>query len=99
MEFKFNFSYLKAHLLQKEMKITIPEIVRVFEGDLYTTVWDAPSKYLKHGIYYYLIGFSPQKRFLQIMLNCEGEEIHFLDVKVADLEEITHDFFYKRRLW
>lgn len=41
MEFKFNFSYLKAHLLQKEMKITIPEIVRVFEGDLYTTVWDA----------------------------------------------------------
>ena len=46
-------------------------------------------------IYYYLIGFSDKKRFLQLLIGCDGETIFFLQVKVANLLEIIEDFFRK----
>ena len=94
MEFKLNFSFLSAIKLQRE-KITHREITDVFYGDKNQTAWDSLPQYSQFDIYYYIIGFSFQKRFLQVVLSSDGDEIYFMDVKVADLEEITHDFFKK----
>ncbi len=92
MDYRLNFSYLNAYLLQQD-KISMQEITAVFNGEVNETIWDSLPQYSQFGVYYYLIGFSSKKRFLQIVLNCDGDEIYFLDIKVADLKEIREDFF------
>ena len=92
MKYKLNFSFLSLALLQEE-RIVYKEITDVFSADTKYTVWDGLSKYPQYGAYYYIIGFSIRKRFLQIVLSCDGDEVYFLDVKVADLAEIIEDFF------
>jgi hypothetical protein len=92
MDYKLNFSHLSAYLLQQD-KISVQEITVVFNGETSETIWDSLPQYSQFGVYYYLIGFSSKKRFLQMVLSCDGDEIYFLDIKVADLKEIREDFF------
>lgn len=95
MEFKLDFSFLSAIELQKE-KISQYEITEVFNGDSKHTIWEAVPKYSDQGIiYYYLIGFSSKKHFLQLLIGCDGNTVYFFQVKVADLREIIEDFFKK----
>jgi hypothetical protein len=77
MDYKLNFSYLNAYQLQED-KIAIQEIAKVYNGDASYTIWDSLPQYSQFGVYYYLIGFSPKKRFLQIVLSYDGDEIYFL---------------------
>ena len=94
MDFKLNFSKLFADDLQKN-KISHSEITHVYEGDAQHTAWE-PVSMQDPAIYYYLIGFSNKHRFLQILLHCDGIEIYFLQVKVADdIVVIIQDFFKK----
>lgn len=92
MPYRFNFSRLTAELLRKE-NTTPKEVIEVFNGDPYKTVWDSLPQYNEFGVYYYLIGFTSSKRFLQIVISYNDDEIFFLDVKTAGLDEIKHDFF------
>lgn len=94
MDFKLNFSTLHAEDLQRN-KVSIQEITFVYQGNIRHTVWQ-PVNMPERGIYYYLIGFTYKQRFLQILLHCDGVEVHFLQVKVADdIEIIIEDFFQK----
>lgn len=95
MDFKLNFSALLAGDLQKE-KVNHREIISVYQGDSDATIWEAVSTYSQEDmIYYYLIGFSSKKRFLQLFIGCDGETIYFFQAKVADLPEVVEDFFKK----
>lgn len=94
MKYKLNFSFLNSILLQEE-KIVYKEITEVFWSSTKYAVWDPLLQYSQYGAYYYVIGFSIRKRFLQIILSCDGDEVYFFDVKVAGLIEITQDFFRK----
>lgn len=42
MDYKLNFSFLDANLLQQD-KITIQEITQVFNGETNHTIWLFPS--------------------------------------------------------
>lgn len=94
MEYRLNFSFLDSILLQEE-KIIHKEITEVFRGNLEYTVWKSVPPYSYHKAYYYIIGFSIRKRFLQVALSCDGDEVCFFDVKVAGLTPIKQDFFGK----
>ena len=94
-DFNFNFSALSATDLQQD-KISHHEIVVVYQGDSSVTIWEAVPMYPEEDlIYYYLIGFSDKKRFLQLLIGCDGKTIFFLQAKVANLPEIIEDFFKK----
>jgi len=94
MDFNLNFSFLSATDLQKE-KISHREITGVYRGD-FNTIWKTVPMYANDGnVYYYLIGFSSKKRFLQLFIGCDGNTVYFFQVKVADLPEIIEDFCKK----
>jgi hypothetical protein len=94
MEYHLNFSQLSAEILQQE-KIALHEIIDVFNGTSDNTVWDSLSQYDMFGAHYYLIGFAPSKRFIQLIVSYNMNEIFFLDAKTANLSEIRSDFFGK----
>ena len=77
--------------------INLKEIKFVFDGNLSQTIWDTLHSYDNGDLrYYYLIGFSNEYRFIQIVIASDGDTVYFIQVKVADnLNEIREDFFNK----
>lgn len=88
-DFEYDFNQLKMLELQKD-KISHAEIISVFENPYSCT--SPISGFELHDYYYFMIGFSSKSRFLCLALNVEDQKIIFLQVKVADEQEIRQEY-------
>ncbi len=82
----FTFSFPDARYLPD--KINPQEILSVFNNQ--KSITEPRRQYV--GIYYYVIGFSQKKRFLQLFLNYADSKVNFIQAKVADEDDIMKDY-------
>lgn len=87
--FNYDFSLLSAIELQRE-KINHRKIISVYEN-VYSVARSIEGLPLSEN-YYFLIGFGSKKRFLLIALKIQEGNVVFLQVEVADEQDIRRSY-------
>lgn len=84
-DYKFSYNELDIEYLQKH-KITYAEIKDGFYHD--SSEWIDVTDYPEFDNLYHFISFCTKYRFLRVYLTYTEDSVTFLDVRLADEEEI-----------
>lgn len=88
--FSYSFEAFEETDEYRKDKVSFPEIMSVWKT--YHVIYSLPQY---HGLYYYTIGYSTRKRFLQIVFVFANDIIYFLQARVADEDDISNDYCTK----
>lgn len=89
-DFSHSFQFFEETDEYTNDHISRPEIISVW--NTYRVIDSLPNY---PGLYYYIIGYSARKRFLQIVLAVRDDTAYFLQARVADEDDVRNDYCIK----